>query len=168
MIPLLLVRLREQRYAFYAQDVAEVLLCPKLRPFHTEITLVDGFFRLGSEWIPVLSLANLLDQEPTPIEHYDVLLLVKTTPRMAVRVTKVDGVGRFSWDELSPLDSPLDGGPSAAARLEVDSEPVLLLVASDLLLEKERLLIETASAKMQERDRRAEEQLKELVEGSPQ
>ena len=166
MIPLLLVRLREQRYAFYAQDVTEVLLCPKLRPFHTELSLVDGFFRLGSEWVPVLSLATLLDQEPPPLGHYDVLLLVKTSPRMAVRVTKVDGVNSFSWDELSPLDSPLDGGPSAAARLQVDSEPVLLLVASDLLLEKERLLIETASAKMEERGRRAEEQLQEMVEGA--
>jgi hypothetical protein len=82
-----------------------------------------------------------------------------------VRVSKVDGISTFAWDELNPLDSPLDGGPSAAARLEVDSEPVLLLVASDLLLEKERILIETASIRMAAREQRAEEQLKQLAEG---
>ena len=165
MIPLLLVRLQEERYAFYAQDVTEVLLCPKLRAFHAEISLVDGFFRLGADWVPVVSLASLLDQEPPPQEMYDALLLVKTAPRLAVRVSKVDGISTFAWDELNPLDSPLDGGPSAAARLEVDSEPVLLLVASDLLLEKERILIETASIRMAAREQRAEEQLKQLAEG---
>ena len=164
MIPLLLVRLREQRYAFYAQDVTEVVLCPKLRPFHAEISLVDGFFRLGADWVPVVSLASLLDQEPPPLEMYDVLLMVKTSPRLAVRVSKVDGISTFSWDELNPLDSPLDGGPSAAARLQVDSEPVLLLVASDLLLEKEKLLVESASRRMTEREQRAAEQLEELAE----
>ena len=162
MIPLLLVRLRELRYAFYAQDVEEVFLCPELSEYHSGLDIVDGLFRLGGDWVPVVSLATLLNDDPMDLGLYDVLLLLRTDPRMAVRVSSIDGLKSFDWSELKPLDSPGDGGNSAAARLEVDSEPVMLLVAADLTVEKERQLLNAVGLKMAERERLVERSLARL------
>ena len=164
MIPLLLVRLGELRYAFYAQDVSEVLLCPSLRSFHSEKSMIDGFFKLGPKWVPVVSLASLMDKDPLEFGLFDVLVMTKTVPLMALRVSAVDGVRHFSWDKLKPLDSPVDGGASAAARLEVDSEPVLLLVASELLLEKERQLLTKSTELTAVREQRAQMALSQVSE----
>lgn len=164
MIPLLLVRLGELRYAFYAQDVGEIILCPSLRSFHSEKTMIDGLFKLGPTWVPVVSLASLMNKESLEFGLFDVLVLTKTVPLMAIRVSAVDGVRYFSWDQLKPLDSPVDGGASAAARLEVDSEPVLLLITSELLLEKERQLLAKSTELAALRDQRAERALSRVGE----
>lgn len=166
MIPLLLCRLRDLRYAFYAQDVAEVILCPSLKSYHTDSTMIDGMFRLGARWIPVVSLSSLTDNSALEMGHFDVLILVKTEPQVAIRVSSVDGLKSFSWDALKPLDSPVDGGPAVAARLEVGGEPVLLLVASELLLEKEKQLLTRATELLEEREKLAESQLSRLEEAA--
>lgn len=166
MIPLLLARLNQERYAFYAQDVSEVILCPKLRHFASEGTILDGFFQIGDEWLPVISLAVLLNGEAPDLAHYDVLVVARTDPPYAIRVSSVDGVIQTSWEELAPLDSSLEVSPASAARLQVDSDPVLLLVVSELLLEKEREFLRAATLRMSERERRADEQIRALAEGS--
>lgn len=161
MIPLLLVRVGESRYAFYGREIDEVILCPHLETYDGQSELLDGLFRLGESWIAVVPLARLLDIPGSEPGHYDPLILLKGETVMAIRVNKVEGVQRVSIDELKPLLS-VEDGHAKAARLDLGSEPVYLLTSADLLLATERKVLHRSTELYTQRQARAKEELEHL------
>ncbi|MGE0494781.1 MAG: chemotaxis protein CheW [Vulcanimicrobiota bacterium] len=161
MIPLLFGRSGGQRVAFYASEIEEVLLRPTLTATKLSKPLVEGWFRLGRNWVPVVPLASLLGLETPAPSLNDPLLLLSSQPQSCLRLERVECVDAVTWEALLPMENVGGEGGAQAATVSHGEEPALLLSTPRLLLEKERLLLTRSRDQLEQRERVAEELLAE-------
>ncbi|MCA9795052.1 MAG: chemotaxis protein CheW [Candidatus Eremiobacteraeota bacterium] len=159
MIPLLFGRSGGQRVAFYASEVEEVLLRPALTATNLSTPLVEGWFRLGHTWVPVLALAGLLGLEVPEPSLNDPLLLLASQPQTCLRLERIESVQEVSWEALLPTENVQGEGGAQAATVSHGDEPALLLSTPRLLLEKERLLLARSREHLEQREHVAEQLL---------
>ena len=167
MFSLLKVQEGDSSYAFYTHDVREVTLCPTLQATgQSEQAVVEGYFRLGKRWIPVIPLYRLLQSPPREVALYDALLIAQDQNPWALRVGKVLGFERCSWEALKPVPGSQNTHPGLAAHIHDEQGQTPVLVLPQLLLESERLAMEKQTKLLEERKQRAEAELAGLNEAS--
>lgn len=142
MISLLMARVEQHRFAFRLEDVREVLLLPQLEHRAGDMKLIEGWLRLGEEKFPTLSLAGILGLGEEPPDVSDHLVLTNSSPTVAWRVRRVEGLAQLSWEDLKLVEHTAEATPCYVAQFDPDDGPTtLLLNVSGLLMveEKERL-----------------------------
>lgn len=165
MFSLLKVQEGDSSYAFYTHDVREVTLCPTLQPSgRSEQAVVEGYFRLGKRWVPVIPLYKLLQSPPREIALYDALLVAQEQNPWALRVGRVVGFQRCSWEDLKPVPGSQNTYPGLAAHIDDENGQIPVLVLPQLLLESERLAMERQTQLIEERKQKAEAELALLDE----
>lgn len=142
MISLLQAQESGNLLAFYAQDVAEVVLCPTLQPEPNPDTIVEGYMKLGPNWVPVIPLTRILGLPDRTIDLYDALIISKDSYPWAIRVGEVNGVFQCHWEELKPVPIASEGNPGLAAHYQSEKGLTSVLVLPQILLECERLQME--------------------------
>lgn len=145
--------------AFYAQDVAEVVLCPTLQPEPNPDTIVEGYMKLEKNWVPVIPLARVLGLPDREIGMFDALIISKDSYTWALRVGEVQGVTQCHWDDLKPVSGASEGNPGLAAHLQSDKGLTSVLILPQLLLECERLQMEEQLRLLEARKERASRRL---------
>lgn len=151
MIPVLLVSTEEHTFAFRRADVEIVTLLPRLERRPGDMEMLEGWFRLGEEALPTMSLAGILGmkvEEPRLSDH-----LVVTTPqaRIAWRVRRVVGLDEVGWDDLSMIEHSCEPTPCYVASFERDGQTVFLLNVSGLMLVEERERLREAAERKRQR-----------------
>jgi chemotaxis signal transduction protein len=166
VISLLKVQEGETVCAFYANNIKETALCPTLQPPMTSNSMVEGFFRLGKSWVPVVPLARLLGFEPREIDLFDTLLITGDSNQWAVRVGRIAGMVRCEWSEMIPLTSKSEATPGLAAHLHSEGSLVPVMVLPQLLLEYEKQEMQRQRSVLEARELRARESLESAAEES--
>lgn len=153
--------------AFYADEVAEVVHCPALKPWPGEHQMIDGFFNLEGSWLPVLPLHFFLRQPVTALGNFDPLIVSSGHPRIAIRVDQVEKIEKVHWDVIKPWESTVVQEFSMAARIEDPDEPAWLLSLPQLLTSREQELTQKLQELIVERDIAASKELQNMSKESP-
>lgn len=151
MIAVLLVSTEEYTLAFRREDVELVTLLPRLEHRPSDIALVEGWLRLGSDPVPTISLATILGLPAEPSQLSDHLVVSAAGGRVAWRVRRVLELDDVSWDELSMIEHSAEPTPCYVASFERDGQTVFLLNVSGLMLTEERERLHQAAERKQAR-----------------
>lgn len=151
MITVLLVSTEEHTLAFRREDVELVTLLPRLERRPSDIDLVEGWIRLGSDSLPAISLAQILGFPAEPPRLSDHLVVSVAGGRVAWRVRRVLELDEVSWQELDMIEHSAEPTPCYVASFERDKRAVYLLNVSGLMLAEERELLCHAAARKQAR-----------------
>lgn len=138
MIPVLLVSTEEHTFAFRREDVEVVTLLPRLERRPSDMDLLEGWFRLGAESLPTMSLARVLGMKVEKSRLSDHLVVTVSQGKMAWRVRKVIGLDDVAWNDLSMVEHSCEPTPCYVASFERDGQTVFLLNVGGLLLVEER------------------------------
>lgn len=160
MLPLLLTRVAKRQVAFFAQDVQEVLLCPALEASPNFLELCDGCFRLGRQWVSVVSMASLMTGETQSLQVTDLLLLSRDERAWALRISAVDGLRNIKWEDVHAPDSSVNAGPGLTGQLEGEMGPIPIYVLPQVLMKQEQEVLQLASSHLEEREKKASDLLK--------
>lgn len=140
-LPLVMIRLGAVRCALRHAAVQELLPLPRLwRPPGLPRPL-EGFMNLGGEAVPVVALATLLgveEAEDTAPALYRHLVLLRASPPVALRVTRVLDLRLVAPERLRPVGRGATLNGCVEAEIEDGESLVHLLDADRLLLAQER------------------------------
>ncbi len=151
MIPVILVSTDSHAFAFRREDVEVATLLPRLERRPGDIELLEGWFRLGADSIPSISLATVLGLEPEPPKITDHLLVTTPQSRIAWRVRRVLDLHEVGWDDLQMLDHVAEPSPYYVASFEHEGRTVFLLNVGALLLVEEQARLRAAAERKKSR-----------------
>ncbi len=151
MIPVLLVSTDNHAFAFRREDVEVATLLPRLERRPGDIELLEGWFRLGADTIPTISLAKVLGLDPEPPKIADHLVVTSSQNRIAWRVRRVLDLQEVGWDDLRMLDHVAEPSPCYVASFEHEERPVFLLNVGALLLVEEQSRLRAAAERKNHR-----------------
>ncbi|QEL16616.1 chemotaxis protein CheW [Limnoglobus roseus] len=150
--PILVFALADQEYGIPVGDVQEVVPMARLAQTPFQPAVLDGFLNLAGVVVPVVRLDRLLGLPGKPPNLYTPLLVLRHgTPRLAVRVDRVDRVLRPAEGDVVPVrpDESFNGCVCGVSR--TDGRVVLLLDPGRLLLDKEQQVLAEFQDQEQER-----------------
>ena len=150
--PILVFALADREYGIPVRDVERVVPMARLAQTPFQPAVLDGFLNLAGVVVPVVRLDRLLGLPgKSPGLYTPLLILRHATPRLAVRVERVDRILRPAAEDVAPVgpDDSFNGCVCGVAR--ADGRVVLLLDPDRLLLDKEQQVLAEFQDQEQER-----------------
>lgn len=145
---LLLFECADQRCALRLSDVQEVIAVPALSTPLGTPRILDGFFTLEGQPVPVIRLALLFEMKLQPPQLHTPLILVKAADGcVALRVTSVLEIADIAEADVQPLlDQQIASGSAM-----IDGCVVAILDVDRLFHARERAAIKELSEIERER-----------------
>lgn len=102
-------RLDGQRFVAALEEVAEVLVCPRLSPVPRTKAWVRGIANLRGSLLPVMDLGGFLGHAPTQLtRHSRILVIHQAGVHAGLLVDEVLGMRHFLDEERAAVPADLD------------------------------------------------------------